>query len=288
VDNVTIIDFSDNVALQNALTTKTIHAAGALEGPQVAALATTSGVTTVAAHTGAITPFTMRVDVPPFNDVRVRQALRLLVDRQQLIDSALDGYGVVASDVYSPYDPDFDHSLHRIQDIPQAKSLLKAAGHSNLTVQLTTSAVATGTVAMATVLAEQAKAAGVTIKLNNVTPTVFFTTGKYLEWPFSQDFYNYSPYLAQTSQSMLKTSPFNETHTYSRQALYNAANATLDASKRQQILTEMQTLDFENGGYIIPAFIDALDAYSTQLTGYGHGKVGQPLSNLDFEDLSFV
>ncbi len=287
VDSVTIIDFSDSVALQNALTTKAIHAAGALEGPQIAALATTSGVKTVAAHTGAITPFTMRVDQAPFNDVRVRQALRLLVDRQQLIDSALDGYGVVASDVYSPYDPDFDPGLHRVQDIGLAKSLLKQAGHSNLTVTLTTSPVATGTVAMATVLAEQAKAAGVTIKLSNVSSSTFFATGKYLEWPFSQDFYNFSPYLAQTAQSMLKTSPYNETHTANRQTLYNQANETLKAPVRKQILYEMQKLDFDTGGYIIPAFIDALDAYSTQLTGYSAGKVGQPLSNLDFENWAF-
>jgi peptide/nickel transport system substrate-binding protein len=294
VDSVTIIDFSDNVALQNALTTGAVQAAGALEGPQIAALSATSGVTTVAAKTGAITPFTMRVDLSPFNDVRVRQALRLLVDRQQLIDSALDGYGVVASDVYSPYDPDFDSSLHRTQDIAQAKSLLKAAGHGNgLKLTLTTSAVATGTVAMATVLASQAKAAGVTITLNNVTPTDFFgkgngrTTG-YLNWPFSQDFYNYSPYLAQTAQSMLSTSPFNETHTSNRQALYKQANATLDAVKRKQIVTEMQTLDFNTGAYIIPAFIDALDAYSNQIAGYGRGKVGQPLSNMNFEDWTFV
>jgi len=293
VDSVTIIDFSDNVALQNALTTGAIHAAGALEGPQIAALSTNSGIRTVAAQTGAITPFTMRVDFPPFNDVRVRQALRLLVDRQHLIDSALDGYGVAASDVFSPYDPDFDHSLQRVQDIAQAKSLLKAAGHSNLKVTLTTSAVATGTVAMATVLAAQAKAAGVTITLNNVTPTVFFGKGNgrdtgYLNWPFSQDFYNYSPFLAQTAQSMLKASPFNETHTTSRQTLYDQANATLDPAGRKQILTEMQTLDFNTGGYIIPAFIDALDAYSTQITGYGRGKVGQPLSNLDFQYYAFV
>jgi peptide/nickel transport system substrate-binding protein len=294
VDTLAIIDFSDNVALQDALATGAIHAAGALEGPQIAALSNTSGVTTVVSQTGAITPFTMRVDFPPFNDVRVRQALRYLVNRQQLIDSALDGYGVVASDVYSPYDLDFDSSLHRVQDIDQAKFLLKQAGHEKLKVTLWTSAVATGTVAMATVLAEQAAAAGVTITLQNVSPTEFFGKGNgrdtgYLNWPFSQDFYNYSPYLAQTSQSMLKTSPFNETHTSNRQTLYNAANATVNKVQRKQILAEMQKLDFNTGGYIIPAFIDGLDAYSTQITGYERGsKAGQPLTNLDFQYFAFV
>ena len=289
VDSVTVIDFPDNTSLQDALTTGVINAAGGFDGPELAALGTVSGVKIVASHTGAITPFTMRVDQAPFNDVRVRQALRLLVDRPQLIDSALDGYGVVASDVFSPYDPDSDHSLHREQDIPQAKALLKAAGHENLVVTLVTSPAATGMVAMATVLAEQAQAAGVTIKLNNVPSSTFF--GKnYLAWTFSQDFYNYSPYLAQVAQSMLPASPFNETHTSNPtlSSLYAQANATLSTSVRKQIEYEMQTFDFNEGGYIIPAYIDALDAYSTKITGYSASAVGQPLSTFDFQNWSFV
>jgi peptide/nickel transport system substrate-binding protein len=291
VDTLTIIDFGDNVSLQDALMTKVIHAAGALDGPQLAALSSTAGVKTVASPAGAITPFTMRVDQAPLNDVNVRQALRLIVDRQQLIDSALDSYGTVGNDIFSPFDPNFDHSIpQREADIPQAKFLLKKAGHEKLTVTLTTSPVATGTVSMATVLAEQAKAAGVTINLNNVGPSTFFGSGKYLEWPFSQDFYNYSPYLAQVAQSMLKKSPYNETHTNNPhyQKLYNHANATLSKSTRQQIEHEMQQFDYMEGGYIIPAFIDALDAYSTQITGYAPSRVGQPLTSLNFESFAFV
>jgi peptide/nickel transport system substrate-binding protein len=289
VDTLTIIDFPDNTSLQDALSTGVIHAAGGFDGPQLAALGAVSGVQTVPSHTGSITPFTMRVDQPPFNDVRVRQALRLLVDRPQLIDSALDGYGVVASDVFSPYDPDFASDLRREQDIPQAKALLKAAGHENLTVTLVTSPAATGMVAMATVLKEQASAAGVTINLNNVPTSTFF--GKnYLSWTFSQDFYSYNPYLMQVSTSMLPTSPFNETHTNSPtlNRLYAAANSTLQASVRREIEHEMQTFDFTEGGYIIPAFIDSLDAYSTKITGYSASATGVPLSNFDFEKWWFV
>src|SRR5204862_2122294 len=111
VDTLTIIDFSDSTSLQNALTTGVIQGAGALEGPQLAALAAAGSVRTVKSHTGAITPFTMRVDKAPFNDVNVRQAMRLLVNRPQLINSALNGDAVVGSDVSSPYDPSYDHSL---------------------------------------------------------------------------------------------------------------------------------------------------------------------------------
>ncbi len=288
-DTLTIIDFSDSASLQSALQTGVVHGAGALEGPQITALRTTSGVQTVASHTGAITPFTMRVDQAPFNDVNVRQAMRLLVDRQQLINSALNGFATVGADVSSPYDPDYDTSLHREIDIAQAKSLLKKAGQENLTVQLVTSAVATGTTAMATVLQQQAKAAGVTINLKTVDPTTFFGPN-YLRWTFSQDFYNYSPYLAQVAQSLLPTAPFNETHWSLPRyvSLYQQANATADPAARKQIEYEMQMIDFTEGGYIIPAFIDALDAYSTKITGYSAAKVGQPLSDFDFEHFSFA
>jgi peptide/nickel transport system substrate-binding protein len=289
VDTLTVLDFTDNVSLQDALLTGMIDAAGTLEGPQMATLATAGGVTTVTSTAGSIVPFTMRVDQKPFNDVRVRQALRLLVDRQQLIDSALDGYGTVANDVFSPYDPDFDHTLIRQADIPQARYLLKKAGHEDLTVELVTSGISTGTVAMATVLAEQANAAGVTITLKSVPSSTFFGSS-YLSWTFSQDYYDYSPYLPQASESLLPASPFNETHTNDARytSLYNAANATLDDELRKEIVTEMQMLDFQEGGYIIPAYVDSLDAYSTKIRGYGPAKVGQPLSNTDFMHFWFA
>jgi peptide/nickel transport system substrate-binding protein len=231
----------------------------------------------------------MRVDQAPFNDVRVRQAMRLLVDRPQLIASALDGYGTLASDVFSPYDPDYDHALRREQDIAQAKFLLSKAGREGLTVTLVTSPIATATVAMATVLAEQAKAAGVTINLRNVPPGTFFGPD-YLRWTFSQDFYSYAPYLAQVTLSMLPTSPWDETHfadpAYIR--LYAQANATSDPAIRAQIVRDMQQTDFTQGGYIIPAFIDTLDAYSTKITGYAPSRLGQPLDDYGFARFAFT
>jgi peptide/nickel transport system substrate-binding protein len=288
VDTLTIIDFPDTVSLVDALITGQIQAAGTLDGPQMAQLANTPGVTAHPSATGGMIPFTMRVDRPPFHDVRVRQAMRLLVDRPQMIDSALDGYGTVASDVFSPFDPDFDTSLVRQIDIDQAKALLKQAGQENLTVTLTTSAITTGAVAMATVLAEQAKAAGVTINLKNVPSQVFFTKD-YLQSTFAQDYYTYFSYLPQVAESMLPSSPSNETHTndagYGR--LYWQANATSSPAIRAEILHRMQEYDFTQGGYIIPAFTYSLDAYSDKISGYAAARVGEPISNLDYAHLYF-
>ena len=83
--------------------------------------------------------------------------------------------------------------------------------------------------------------------------------------PFSQIYYDYSPYLGQVAQTFLPTSPFQETHFNDPKytSLYFQANKTQNASVRKEIEYEMQMIDFNQGGYIIPCFVDSLDAYSS-------------------------
>ena len=290
LDSVTIIDFNDPTAVQNALTSGAIDATGQLSGTQMKVLQQTPGIVAVPSKTGAIEPFTMRVDMAPFNDVNVRQAMRLVIDRPAFIESTLNGFGTVAADVTSPYDPDYDTSLHREQDIPMAKSLLKKAGHgSGLTVTLYTSlAVNSSALPMATVLKQQAAQAGITININQVSPNAFFGPNYYTKVPFTQIYYNYSPYLAQVAQTFLPTSPYKETHFNDAHytSLYFQANKTQDAGLRKEIEHEMQLIDFNQGGYIIPCFVDSLDAYSSKVHGYQTGKVGEPMGNFNFENYS--
>ena len=89
---------------------------------------------------------------------------------------------------------------------------------------------------------------------------------------------------------MLPASPFNETHNDNAQynRWYQEANATLDPGRRRDLLHEMQRYDFGQGGYIIPGYIDSLDAYSTKITGWTASRVGQPLSNFGFENFAFT
>ena len=290
LDTVTIIDFNDPTAVQNALTSGAIDATGQLSGAQMKILQQTQGITAVPSKTGSIEPFTMRVDMKPFDDVNVRQALRLCIDRPAFINTTLDGFGTVAADVTSPWDPDYDTSLKREQDNDLAKSLLKKSGHNgDLTVTLNTSlAINSSALNMATVLKQQAAAVGITININQVSPGSFFGPNYYTKVAFAQIYYNYSPYLAQVAQTFLPTSPYKEVHfndpTYTN--LYAQANKTQSASLRKEILHKMQQIDFTQGGYIIPCFVDSLDAYSSKVSGYQSGKVGEPMGNFNFENYS--
>ena len=112
-------------------------------------------------NTGGWGPFTMRTDQKPFDDVRVRQAFRLIVNRKEMLDQVFGGQGQVGNDVFSILDKSYPKDLpQREQDIDQAKSLLKAAGAENLTVDLVTTPNAPGMVQAAQVLRHSGQEGG--------------------------------------------------------------------------------------------------------------------------------
>ncbi len=290
VDQLTIIEFGDPTARVNALLGGNVDAISDLPSSQVKVVQA-QGMKVLDAHTGAWQPFTMRMDVKPFNDVRVRQAFRLMIDRQAMISQAYNSYGWAGNDMYAPFDPGTPQLQQRVQDIEKAKSLLSQAGYNNdLKVTLTTSdAVGGSAVLAAQVFAQQAKAAGVTVDVNKVDASIFYGN-QYLTWPFAQDFWYTRNYLAQTAQGTLPTAPFNETHWKDAQWLKVVQQAfkTGDKTARDQLVGEAQTIEQERGGLIVWAFNDQTDAFSAKLGGVVPDKGGVPLSSFHFNKFYFV
>lgn len=289
VDSLTIIDFADDTARVNALLGGQVDAIDNLPTGQISQVQANSALKVLISHTGQWQPFTMRVDQPPFSDVRVRQAMRLIVNRPQMVEQVLSGQGRIANDLYSPLDPAYDSCTpQRHQDLEQAKSLLKAAGHAGLTVQLVTAPVFQGVVQAAQVFAQQATGAGVNVQLRKVDTTTFYGAN-YLKWTFAQDFWATREYLPQVAQGSLPASPFNETHwsdpTFIK--LIGQARAELDQTKRASILQQAQQIEYSSGGYIIPYFSNQIDAYSGKVTGFVEARSGFPLGNYWFKNVGF-
>ena len=280
LDEVIVTDFPDETSQVNALISGQVQAA-----PELSTASTTTarqgGKAVLIDDGGFITPFTMRVDVPPFNDVRVRQALRAVANRVQMRELVFGGNGTIGNDITSIWDPEYDHSIpQREYDPGLARYLLKKAGQEHLTVQLTTSDVAPGCTLAAQVLAQQATAAGIKINLQQVTPTEFYGPN-YLKWAFAQDSWIYASYLPQVSLAFLPKSPFNETHfndpSYNK--LYNQAVAEVDPARQAELAHEMQLIDYNSGAYIIPYFLPNITGLAPNVQNVERSKPGLPFAN---------
>jgi len=226
----------------------------------------------------------MRVDAAPFNDVRVRQAMRLLVNRPQMLDAVFGGNGTIGNDVCSLFDPSYDKSLaQRHYDPVHARALLKAAGQENLHVQLVSSPIAQGASGSAQAFVQQAKAGGVTINLRQVNVTQFYGP-QYLKWVFAQDFSFYQYYLPSVAQFFVPSGPYNECHFNNPRytSLFNQALKIVDPAKRIPLVHEMQQIDYSQGGYIIPFFPPVIDGVAANVHGVNPTKTGAPLNNYDW------
>jgi peptide/nickel transport system substrate-binding protein len=289
-DKVVIIDFPDSAARVNALLSGQVDAITDIPYAQVAAMKKRKGFKVYESLTGAWNPISMRLDAAPFTDVRIRQAMRLLINRPQVVQQALSGHGTVANDIYSPFDPAYagDEFPQHKYDPEKAKSLLKAAGQSSLNVDLQTTDADAGMVEEAEIIAQNAKAAGVTISVKNLDGGTFYGD-QYLKWPFATDYWGTRNYLTQVAAGTLKGAAFDESHWFASPnyakffSLYKQALRTVDTKKRIQIIKDMQRLEYNGGGHIIAYFKNLVDAHSTKLggltktrgtlnlDGYGHG-----------------
>jgi peptide/nickel transport system substrate-binding protein len=288
LDGMKLIEFADPTARYNSLASGEVDALTELPASQVAA-AETAGIVPLNAKSGGWIPICMRVDVKPFQDVRVRQAFRLIPDRTQVLENAYNGIAWMANDMYSPFDKGYPSDLpQRDQDLEQAKSLLKEAGYEGLDVELIASdSVGEGSVAFAQVFAEQAKAAGVNVKVNKVEAGVLWGDD-YLSWPFSMDYWGYRNYLQQAAAGSTPDAPYNETHWQNDEwyALVQEGFVTVDDDKRNELVREAATIEYNEGGYIIPSFRNLLDAYSDKVMGITTDDVmGISLGRWRFKDV---
>ena len=291
VDDLTILEFPEPSTRVNALLGDTVDAISQLPRSQASTIASSGTAEVLQAQTGAWISFTMATDQKPLDDVRVRQAMRLIIDRPQMLEQAYSGSGRVGNDMYAPFDPGYPNDLpQRVQDLEQAKSLLKQAGQEGLSITLNTSeTVGGGAVAAAQVFAEQAKGAGVNVKVNKIDPSVYWGDN-YLKYTFAQTFYYTHNYLYQTTLNTLPGSLWDEVHMNNPkwEATVKEAFRTVDSQKRNELVAEAETIEHNEGGHIIWAFNDQLDAYSKKLGGVLPYKDGIPLAGFRFNLFYFV
>jgi peptide/nickel transport system substrate-binding protein len=290
-DEVNVIDFPDPAAQVNALLAGQLDAITDIPFAQIDVAKANGNIEILESQGGGWLPICMAIDMDPFTDKRVRQAFRLMAGRDEIVQQVLSGHGRPANDLYAPFDPCFASDLpQRQQDFEQAKSLLQQAGKAGMSVDLHTTDGAAGMVDVAKVFAQQAKGAGVTVNVK-IDPNYY--GDQYLKLPFSVDFWGTRNYLPQVANGSLPTAPYNECHWPPKDSnyisLYQQALAETDQTKRCDIVHQMQQLEYDEGGYIIPFFNNLVDAYSNKVQGFKPSKSTLNLTSFGygFRTISF-
>jgi len=227
--------------------------------------------------------FAMSCNKPPFDDVNVRLALKHAIDREQLVDKILRGYGVVGNDIpigrgqryynkdlaQTPYDPE------------KARWYLTRSGMDSLTVQLSAADAAfSGAVDAAILFKEAAEAASITIDVVR-EPNDGYWSNVWMQKPFSAVYWGGRPVEDQMFSTAYQCGvAWNDSFWCNERfdELLVAARAELDEAKRREMYYEMQAIVNQDGGVIIPMFASYVFATSK--------KVGTPevmASNWDLD-----
>ncbi|MHC9043265.1 ABC transporter substrate-binding protein [Microbacterium saperdae] len=281
LDSLVITDFKDNDAAINALKGGQVDLAAAVPLGQAAELDAANGIGVLDSETNMYINIAMRTDQAPFDDVRVREAMRLIADREEIVDVALNGYGVVGNDYIGRYsicgDPDVPQ---REQDLDRAKELLAEAGQSDLTVDLATTNGTAGMVESAQVFAEQAKKAGVTVNVKNLDVAAYLETAP--NWTMAVDFFT-DTYPQLVSRTLLPSGSVNETHWNHAEfnGLADQMFQETDAEARCEIEKQMKTVEYNDGGNIIWGFADVLTAHSDKVHGLAPDSTGKAYERLN-------
>ncbi|WFU51748.1 ABC transporter substrate-binding protein [Sinorhizobium terangae] len=271
VDEVDVIAIPDTDARNQALLAGQIDMSE-VTGTEERLFGGTSNFVVQKIPAGAWNPIVMRTDTPPFNDPRVRKALKLLADRKALLRSVLgEENGIVACDEpVWPGDPYFDAEIKCEPDLPMAKKLLSEAGFADgLTLDLYTSSVEPSMIPLAEAYQAQAAQAGVNINVR-VVPADGYWTNIWLKpnYPFVVGNWGQRPADQVLNEVFRSNAKWNES-AWNRpdfDSLLDEARKSGSFDERKAVYGKAQKVLSEEGGAFVPFFKYETRVYSLDVT----------------------
>lgn len=274
-DEVELLTINDVNARTNALKTGQIDAMNRCELKTVRFMKRLKDIEVMQQDGFKHYTFAMQTNRAPFDNRDVRLALKHGIDREQMVQTILQGFGSIGNDhpisrsnrffakelPQRPYDPD------------KARFHLKKAGLESLTVPLhTADAAFVGAVDAGVLYKEQAAKAGINIDVVR-EPNDGYWSNVWMKKPFCAVYWGGRP----TEDMMFSTA-------YAKGAVWNdtswdnpkfnellvAARSELDDNKRRTMYADMQEITSNDGGVVVPMFSTDVSACSTKV---GHGPL---------------
>jgi peptide/nickel transport system substrate-binding protein len=210
----------------------------------------------------------MNATARPFHDPRVREALRLAVDRPALVAQALFGQGTVGNDLVGADLPGYASDLpQRERDLERARSLLSAAGVRDLTLRAAD--LVPGLADASRLLAQQLGEAGVRVRVQAAEAGSYFSDIKAVVATPCQAFYFLNRPAAVHLSSVI--GPRAQWNLMGYGADYAGAltdaQGTVDDHARREKFAALQRDLYARGGEIVWGFEEQLDAARPGIEG---------------------
>jgi len=270
-DSIEIIALNDHSARVSAVQTGSVHIVPRVE-PKIVGRLKEAGIQIIDVPSAGHYTFPMRCDIPPYDQLDVRLALKHAINREDLLERILFGYGTIGNDNPIPlFDPFFAGDIpQRTYDPDKAKFHIKKAGGLSAPIELSVSEAAfPGATDAAILFKEHAAKAGIDLQVKR-TPNDGYWSEVWLKAPFCGAYWSGKP----TADLMLtnvysSTTPWNDT-AWKRpdfDDLLIKARGELNTERRKQMYHDLQMMIWEDGGQIIPVFNNWIFAAQPNVAG---------------------
>jgi peptide/nickel transport system substrate-binding protein len=226
----------------------------------------------------------MRVDLKPWDDNRVRSALKLCQHREKILALAYQGEGMQGQDFHVyPKHPEYCEKPVPQYDPAKARQLLKEAGHADgIDVNLAVGSEWTDIVRYAEVLKQDAAPAGIRINIQTMPTSQYWE--KWTEVDLGITPWTHRPLgtqvlkLGYTADDKGKPVAWNETRWVDREFsdLLAEASGILDVDQRRKIFCKLEQIQMDRGSVGIAYWMNTWMCVSKRVKG----AVAHPNLNL--------
>ncbi|WP_212764744.1 ABC transporter substrate-binding protein [Streptomyces sp. I05A-00742] len=279
LDAIEVTMFESPQAMANALLGGQIDVASNAGPVAARTAASRKDVQVVRRPNDMAMPIVMRTADGPFADVRVREAMKLVVDREAMVKQVLSGYGTVANDILGTGDPAYAKDIpQRARDLAKARKLLEEAHFDfSRTYELITTEDVPGLAESATLFAHQAREAGIKIEVVKQESGAFYDK-TWLKGAFYTNYWGTNDSVVYLASKTMVTGAGQNEAGWSEKTFddtYRKLLGTADKKARATSLRELQRIEHEKSGYLLWGVADGIDLAGAKvrnlprLPGYG-------------------
>jgi len=272
IDTLVFTDLGDNTAATfNALASNVVDGCYSLAEKMIPAVKKLNKHTLYDTATALTAVARFKVSEKPFNDPRVRKAMRLAIDQQRVLAAALGGIGVIAEHHHvCQIHPEYAALPPIKQDLTAAKRLLTEAGYPNgFETEIYCKPDPDWEPIGVQVMVQMWKKIGVTVKINLLPAAQYWDV--WTKVPFGFTTWTHRPLGTMTLSLAYRTGvPWNESG-YANpdfDKLLDQAEGTLDVEKRRAIMAKLEHIMQEDGPIVQPVWRKVTAAYSPKVLGF--------------------